>query len=195
MYKTQGINHLGLSVKNLDQTVAFFTDCLGWEESGRDDSYPRSAVSDGNVRLTLWQVDHALAVNEFHFRQNVGLHHFALEVATQEELNVVPGAWLPGPVWKSSLCPNCWVRVRASIGSSTNPVAYASNSSGRATDPIALANPNLDTFNNRLLADGIELAVQSAYPHPGRETKMKQIVGINHVGIRRYKKHKSYISR
>jgi len=98
MYKTQGINHIGLSVKNLDQTVALFTDCLGWEESGRDDSYPRSAVSDGYVRLTLWQVDHARAVNEFHFRQNGGLHHFALEVATQAELNKIAGsvaAW-PG---------------------------------------------------------------------------------------------------
>ncbi len=91
MFKTQGINHLGLSVRNLDQTVAFFTDCLGWEESGRDNSYPRSAVSDGNIRLTLWQVDHALAVNEFHFRQNVGLHHFALEVASEAELDEIAG--------------------------------------------------------------------------------------------------------
>ena len=89
MHKTQGINHLGLSVRNLDQTVAFFTDCLGWEESGRDDSYPRSAVGDGNIRLTLWEVDHALEVNEFHFRQNVGLHHFALEVASEAELDEI----------------------------------------------------------------------------------------------------------
>jgi lactoylglutathione lyase len=98
MHKTQGLNHLGLSVKNLDQTLAFFTDCLGWEESGRDDSYPRCAVSDGSIRLTLWQVDHDLTVNEFHFRQNVGLHHFALEVATQAELNKIAesvAAW-PG---------------------------------------------------------------------------------------------------
>ncbi len=98
MHKTQGLNHLGLSVKNLDQTLAFFTDCLGWEESGRDDSYPRCAVGDGNIRLTLWQVDHDLAVNEFHFRQNVGLHHFALQVATQAELNEIAesvAAW-PG---------------------------------------------------------------------------------------------------
>jgi lactoylglutathione lyase len=35
-----------------------------------------------------------------------------------------------------------------------------------------------------MLADGIELALQSAYLHPGQETIMKQIVGINHVGIR-----------
>ncbi len=87
MVSTQGINHLGLSVKNLDQAVAFFVDCLGWKESGRDDSYPRSAVSDGTVRLTLWEVDHALAVNDFQFRQNVGLHHLALEVATEQALH------------------------------------------------------------------------------------------------------------
>jgi catechol 2,3-dioxygenase-like lactoylglutathione lyase family enzyme len=89
MYKTRGINHLGLSVRDLDQTVAFFVDCLGWEELGRDESYPRSAVSDGSVRLTLWQVDHALAVNAFHFRQNIGLHHFALELGSEVELNEV----------------------------------------------------------------------------------------------------------
>lgn len=50
---TQGINHLGLAVTNLNQTTTFFVDCLGWVESGRDDSYPRCAVSDGSVRLTL----------------------------------------------------------------------------------------------------------------------------------------------
>ena len=87
--KTRGINHLGLSVRDLNQTVAFFVDCLGWEESGRDDSYPRSAVSDGNIRLTLWEVDHTLDVNAFHFRQNVGLHHFALELETEAELNAI----------------------------------------------------------------------------------------------------------
>ena len=89
MFQTQGLNHLGLSVRNLDLTLAFFVECLGWEESGRDESYPRSAVGDGNIRLTLWQVDHELEVNEFHFRRNVGLHHFALEVASEAALNEV----------------------------------------------------------------------------------------------------------
>ena len=84
---TQGINHLGLSVKNLDQTVSFFVDCLGWEESGRDDIYPRSAVSDGVSRLTLWEVDHNLEVNEFHFRKNIGIHHLALAVQSEKILN------------------------------------------------------------------------------------------------------------
>ena len=31
---TTGLNHLGLTVANLDNSVAFFVDCLGWEESG-----------------------------------------------------------------------------------------------------------------------------------------------------------------
>lgn len=86
MAVTQGINHLGLSVKNLDQTVRFFVDCLGWTESGRDESYPRSAVSDGVSRLTLWEVDHNLDVSDFHFRKNVGMHHLALAVASEKVL-------------------------------------------------------------------------------------------------------------
>ena len=89
MYKTRGINHLGLSVRDLDQTVAFFVDCLGWDEAGRDESYPRSAVTDGCVRLTLWEVDHELPVEPFHFRKNVGLHHFALEVGSEQALNAI----------------------------------------------------------------------------------------------------------
>jgi catechol 2,3-dioxygenase-like lactoylglutathione lyase family enzyme len=54
MAETQGINHVGLAVLDLEATTVFFTDCLGWSEFGRDDSYPRTAVSDGVVRLTLW---------------------------------------------------------------------------------------------------------------------------------------------
>lgn len=86
---TQGINHLGLAVRALADTTSFFVDCLGWEESGRDESYPRTAVSDGTVRLTLWQVDDALAVEAFHRRKNVGLHHVAFTVADEAELDAI----------------------------------------------------------------------------------------------------------
>lgn len=87
MASTQGINHLGLAVKDLDEMVSFFVDCLGWSESGRDESYPRSSVSDGQCRLTLWQLDHQLSVNDFHRRQNVGLHHVAFEVPSEVVLD------------------------------------------------------------------------------------------------------------
>ena len=83
---TRGINHLGLAVRDLNQSVDFFVQCLGWQEAGRDESYPRSAVSDGHVRLTLWQVDHSLDVQTFDRRRNIGLHHLALEVESEAEL-------------------------------------------------------------------------------------------------------------
>jgi lactoylglutathione lyase len=89
MPATRGINHLGLSVLDLDRSVQFFVEALGWTESGRDDSYPRSAVSDGHVRITLWQVDHRLAIEAFNRRKNVGLHHLALEVDTEERLDAL----------------------------------------------------------------------------------------------------------
>lgn len=89
MADTCGLNHLGLSVADLDKSCAFFTDLLGWQETGRDPSYPRTAVSDGHVRLTLWQVDKAMETEAFDRRRNVGLHHLALEVETEAELDAL----------------------------------------------------------------------------------------------------------
>lgn len=89
MALTQGLNHLGLAVRDLAASTRFFTQLLGWTESGHDPSYPRTAVSDGRVRLTLWQVDHALDVQPFDRRRNVGLHHLALEVESRERLEAL----------------------------------------------------------------------------------------------------------
>jgi lactoylglutathione lyase len=86
---TCGINHLGLSVLDLERSTRFFTGALGWTESGRDDSYPRTAVSDGHVRLTLWQVNRQLTIEPFDRHKNVGLHHLALEVESEERLNAL----------------------------------------------------------------------------------------------------------
>lgn len=96
--ETRGINHLGLAVRDLNETRAFFVGLLGWTESGYDASYPRTAVSDGAVRLTLWQVDHARDIVGFDRRSNIGLHHVALEVDSEARLLDLHGkiaAW-PG---------------------------------------------------------------------------------------------------
>ena len=87
--QTRGLNHLGLAVRDLDATTRFFTELLGWKESWRDMSYPRTAVTDGHVRLTLWQVDNNLSVEPFHRRKNVGLHHLAIEVPTEADLKAM----------------------------------------------------------------------------------------------------------
>lgn len=87
MARTKGINHLGLSVNNLEETQAFFVDLLGWEASGYDKSYPRIAVSDGDIRLTLWEVKRSNSVSKFDRKTNVGLHHLALEMESEEKLD------------------------------------------------------------------------------------------------------------
>ena len=46
-------------------------------------------MSDGSVRLTLWQVDRSLENEAFDRRKNIGLHHLALEVATESELDAL----------------------------------------------------------------------------------------------------------
>lgn len=89
MAETKGIHHLGLAVRDLSETTAFFIDVLGWQESGYDASYPRTAVSDGVIRLTLWQVDRSQDVSAFNRRRNIGLHHVALEVASEMKLNEI----------------------------------------------------------------------------------------------------------
>ncbi len=72
MTETHGLNHLGLTVADLDTTTSFFVEALGWKEVARDESYPRTAVTDGKLRLTLWQADHSLGVQEFNRRKNIG---------------------------------------------------------------------------------------------------------------------------
>lgn len=86
MARTQGINHTGLTVRDLDQTTAFFVDVLGWEVTARDPDYPRSTVTDGQARLTLWQADRAGPMRGFDRRAQIGLHHIAFSVASEDEL-------------------------------------------------------------------------------------------------------------
>ncbi|MBG6155708.1 catechol 2,3-dioxygenase-like lactoylglutathione lyase family enzyme [Labrenzia sp. EL_159] len=86
MSKTVGLNHLGLAVADLDQTTLFFEKILGWTETARDDAYPRNSITDGTLRLTLWQVDKSVSPRRFDRRLNIGLHHLALEVESEEEL-------------------------------------------------------------------------------------------------------------
>lgn len=105
MPATRGINHLGLAVLDLDATTRFFTEVLGWTESGRDDSYPRTAVSDGHLRLTLWQVDHRLTIEPFNRRKNVGLHHLALEVESEARLEALAQSLVLRPGVKIEFMP------------------------------------------------------------------------------------------
>ena len=78
--QTKGIDHLGLTVLSLEQTKAFFLDCLGWTLRGERPEYPAAFVGDGTCVLTLWQAKAAQPA-QFDRLGNVGLHHLALRVA------------------------------------------------------------------------------------------------------------------
>jgi lactoylglutathione lyase len=116
---TKGIDHLGLAVSDLEGSTRFFVECLGWKVVGEIASYPAKFVSDGTIRLTLWQVDTSGGYVSFDRRKNVGLHHLALKVAdlpTLEALYARVSAWpgvevefAPEPAYKGPRT-HCMVR-------------------------------------------------------------------------------------
>lgn len=80
---TSGIHHVGLTVDNLEQSAAFFTELLGWAEVMRRD-YPAIFVSDGSHMITLWQIRKpAVSFDKDH---NIGLHHIAFKIEDEETL-------------------------------------------------------------------------------------------------------------
>lgn len=80
----QGIHHLGLAVSDLPGSSAFFCDLLGWSEVRKVEDYPAVFVSNGKVMFTLWQT----GKNSIPFDRlnNVGLHHVALQMDSEQEL-------------------------------------------------------------------------------------------------------------
>ena len=88
---TYGIHHLGLTVPNINETGDFFINILGFQLLGRDDAYPSLIITDGTTILTLWQVTNPDQLKEFDRHTNVGLHHFALNVGSLENLNKLFG--------------------------------------------------------------------------------------------------------
>ena len=87
MVTTQGVDHVGLSVMNLEETAAFFIDVLGFKVVGARPEYPAKFVSDGNIMITLWQTEED--AYPFDRIANVGLHHLALRIASMDELQRV----------------------------------------------------------------------------------------------------------
>jgi catechol 2,3-dioxygenase-like lactoylglutathione lyase family enzyme len=86
---TSGIDHVGLTVRNLDGTRDFFVQCLGWQIVGERSEYPAVFVSDGALLVTLWQVKDESAPIAFDRRKNIGLHHLALRAADEAALATI----------------------------------------------------------------------------------------------------------
>ncbi len=81
----QGLDHLGLAVKDLNQTTDFFVQQLSFKVVGEDPEYPARFLNNGTLTITLWQTTAGETV-AFNRKQNVGLHHLALAVPSLEAL-------------------------------------------------------------------------------------------------------------
>jgi len=83
---TTGAHHIGLTVPDLAGTRAFFVDTLGFDQVGEVPDYPAVFVSDGTTMITLWQAADPANAVPFDRKNNIGLHHFALKLASSEVL-------------------------------------------------------------------------------------------------------------
>jgi len=84
---TKGCHHIGLTVSDLEESASFFTDILGWKEVRRDNAYPAIFVTDGTIMVTLWGTQ--TSPNPFNKNQNVGLHHVAFIVDSEQQLTQI----------------------------------------------------------------------------------------------------------
>ena len=80
---------MGLAVKNLASSASFFIKTLGFNEIVNDPSYPKVFVSDGTTMITLWGVKDPETATSFDRRGNVGLHHLAFAVQSEEKLTAL----------------------------------------------------------------------------------------------------------
>jgi len=84
---TIGPDHVGLTLRDLEQSRHFFCDSGGWQVVDENRAYPAVFVSDGKVMLTLWRAEDPATARAFDRRANIGLHHLALAFSTDDALD------------------------------------------------------------------------------------------------------------
>lgn len=87
--QSKGVDHVGLTVQDLDQTQAFFIEALGFKKLGEDSVYPAVFLTDETTIVTLWQVQDDSEIVEFDRKYHIGLHHLAFKLNNLEELNAM----------------------------------------------------------------------------------------------------------
>lgn len=85
MLITSGVHHIGLTVSRLEDSAAFFTDLLGWNEVRKNLEYPAIYITDGTTMVSLWAVKEEPSA-QFDRRRNIGLHHIAFRLKSESNL-------------------------------------------------------------------------------------------------------------
>ena len=86
---TQGAHHIGLTVPDLADAKAFFTDTLGFSQVGEVPDYPAVFLTDGTTMIILWQAEDPANAVAFDRKNVIGLHHLALKVAGDDALDAL----------------------------------------------------------------------------------------------------------
>jgi catechol-2,3-dioxygenase len=81
------LGHLVLYVRDLDRSVAFYGDILGWREIARPAGMPAAAFSSGRTHHELLLIEVGPDAQPIPAGRRVGLYHFGLKVGeTDAEL-------------------------------------------------------------------------------------------------------------
>jgi len=80
-------DHVGLVVRDLEASKTFFTNVLGFNLVGSDNEYPAHFLNNGKAFVTLWRASDPQSAVHFDRKNNIGLHHMALAVASEAALN------------------------------------------------------------------------------------------------------------
>lgn len=112
---TKGVSHVGLTVSKLEESVCFF-EAFGYKRVGGDKDYPSVFISDNASFMTLWEAKTDSPVS-FDRKKNLGLHHLAINVPSEQALNDVHkklltmpnvkiefGPQASGPTMKHAMC-------------------------------------------------------------------------------------------
>ena len=95
--ETLDLNHIGLAVSDLEASTAFFIETLGFKPAGGNPDYPANFVFNGGIFVTLWQVTDPEAAIPFDRKNNVGLHHMAINVRDLATLHDLHRRFLEHP--------------------------------------------------------------------------------------------------
>ena len=130
------LHHIGISVANLDESIAWYRDMLGFEEVMRmdqgvtEDKMSIGHIRRGNCYIELFQVEGSKPLPEYRRDPNAdfgvqGLKHFALQVsdvqAAVKELKAKGVEIAFGPVDTPGVC---FVFIRDNTGNAFELIEY-----------------------------------------------------------------------